>query len=484
MRSMSAFLSLLLLAGAVPAQQVATVVARVETTPVPDDGDAADDIAIWVHPTRPELSLILGTDKRGGLAVYGLGGNQRQFLADGRLNNVDLRYDFSLGGRKVALATAGRRGRNVLKVYAIEPNTRAVVDVTARDIPLNTDVYGSCMYRSPLTGEFYFFCTTENGGLVQQWRLFDTGNGVDAELVRTFDIGSQSEGCVADDAHRWLFIAQENVGIWRYGAEPGAGDGRVLVDSQANGHLDGDIEGLALYHAAGGAGYLIASSQGNDRFVVYDRQAPYAYRMTFAIGANAALGIDGVGDTDGIEVANVWLGEGFPGGVFVAQDGTNPGANQNFKLVDWRDIANAASPPLLVEPFHDEQGVRCPVATGELRFGTGVNPFSLTASGVPRIGSPWSATLHCDDVSPGLAFLFFFAEPASGRFVPAGELLVDLRSLRLLTLARPHSGDARTFHLPVPPDLLLCGLTATCQGLCIGTGEAQLSNAIDVRFGR
>jgi hypothetical protein len=258
----------------------------------------------------------------------------------------------------------------------------------------------------------------------------------------------------------------------------------VLVDSIANGHLDGDVEGLALYHAAGGRGYLIASSQGNDRFVVYDRSYPHAYRTTFAIGENAAVGIDAVGDTDGIEVANVWLGSGFPGGVFIAQDGTNPGANQNFKLVDWRDIANSVTPPLLVEPFHDEQGVRCPLATGSLRFGAGVNPFSLTASGVPRLGSPWSATLHCDDVSPGLAFLFFFSEPANGRFVPAGEVLVDLGSLRLVTLARPHAGDARSFDLVVPPDLLLCGLTATCQGLCIGTGEARLSNAIDVRFGR
>lgn len=69
-----AILGLLLLAagcaghdpeGARPVVQ-GSVTATVETDPVPHDGDAADDPAIWVHPTDPGRSVILGTDKRGG----------------------------------------------------------------------------------------------------------------------------------------------------------------------------------------------------------------------------------------------------------------------------------------------------------------------------------------------------------------------------------------------------------------------------------
>ena len=37
----------------------------VETSPVPHTGDAADDVAIWVHLTDPVLSTIIGTDKQG-----------------------------------------------------------------------------------------------------------------------------------------------------------------------------------------------------------------------------------------------------------------------------------------------------------------------------------------------------------------------------------------------------------------------------------
>jgi 3-phytase len=51
-------------------------VAGVETEPVPNMGDAADDPAIWVHPVDPALSLVLGTDKKGGLNVFDLEGNR------------------------------------------------------------------------------------------------------------------------------------------------------------------------------------------------------------------------------------------------------------------------------------------------------------------------------------------------------------------------------------------------------------------------
>jgi hypothetical protein len=76
-----------------PATEVA---ATAETDPVPHGGDA-DDPAIWLHPDDPAKSTIIGTDKLGGIAVYDLAGAQILFLADGDLNNVDLRDGFPLG---------------------------------------------------------------------------------------------------------------------------------------------------------------------------------------------------------------------------------------------------------------------------------------------------------------------------------------------------------------------------------------------------
>ncbi len=319
-----------------------------ETAPVPSSGDAADDVAIWVHPTQTSSSLVIGTDKTSGIAIHDLSGNRLQFLADGRLNNVDIRGGFPLSGGDVALVTSGERDQDRLAIYAVDPVLRSLYPVAARDIALGIEVYGCCMYQSPWTGDTYFFCTSEDG-LVQQWRLFPAAAGttVDAELVRSFDVGSTSEGCVADDENAYLFVAEEDTGIWRYGAEPGAGSTRTLVDSAGGGHIEAQVEGLTIYHASGGAGYLIASSQGNDTFVVYERSPPHGHRLTFGIAANTALGIDEVSNTDGIDVTSLGLGTAFPGGLFIAQDGSNPGANQNFKLVPWPAIAGLANPPLI-----------------------------------------------------------------------------------------------------------------------------------------
>lgn len=317
---------------------VGSVKAKTETTPVPHARDAADDVAIWVHPRRRGRSTIIGTDKKGAIAVYSLNGRLVQYRPDGEINNVDLRRGFPLGGGRVTLVTASNRSNNSIAIYRVVPRTRKLVDVRARVIGAGMRVYGVCMYRSPRPVRYFVFVTSESGE-VRQWRLFRRGRRVDARLVRTFQVGSQSEGCVADDALRRLYISEENVGIWRYGAEPGAGRGRALVDSTGGGgHLVADVEGLAIARRRGGGGFLAASSQGNDTFVLYQRRSN-AFVKTFTIVAGAR--IDGVSDTDGIEVTTARLGPLFPRGVFVAQDGNNSPHHQNFKLVPWPAVARS-----------------------------------------------------------------------------------------------------------------------------------------------
>jgi 3-phytase len=334
-------ITMLLLTGCVSAaptavhDKVTRVVASIETEPVPHDGDAADDPAIWVDPADPARSTIIGTDKLGGLAVYDLAGKQIQYLPDGNMNNVDLRAGFALGGQSVALVTAGNRSGNRIAIYQIDPATRQLVDVAARTIT-TLEVYGSCMYHNAKTGKLYYFVNSK-AGAVEQWELFDDGKGrVDGRQVRAFAVGSQTEGCVADDELGRFYIGEEAVGIWRYGAEPGDGDTRTPVDSAVQGgHLTSNVEGLALVYAADGAGYLVASSQGNSSYVLY-RRGDNAYVGSFAIGDGN--GIDAVSDTDGIDATAASLGPAFPQGLFVAQDGKNDDGNQNFKLVPWQAI--------------------------------------------------------------------------------------------------------------------------------------------------
>ncbi|EDN72102.1 Phytase [Beggiatoa sp. SS] len=196
-------------------------------------------------------------------------------------------------------------------------------------------MYGLWLYENPLTHLYYVFVNNKNGD-VEQWALFDNGKGeIDARQVREFNVGSQTEGCVADDQHGQLYIGEEDVGIWQYNAEPEGGTTRRSVDTTGkDGHLTADVEGLTIYNGGEGNGYLIASSQGNNTFTIYKRTGNNDYIGTFKIKVNDALKIDKVSDSDGIDVINVPLGEAFPYGVFIAQDGwnNNPVAPQNFKI--------------------------------------------------------------------------------------------------------------------------------------------------------
>lgn len=314
------------------------IVPVAETDPVRNGDDAADDPAIWVNPADPSASTIIGTDKDGGLGVYDLEGNELQYLPDGELNNVDLRDGFPLAGEAVTLVTAGDRGDNTIAVYKVDPATRRLQDVAARELKPSIQIYGSCMYKSPKTGAVHFIATSEAGD-VEQWELFEAGGRVDGRSVRTMRPDSdKSEGCVADDDTARLYVGEEEAGIWRYGAEPGDGEDRVKVDATGSGRLVADVEGLAIAKGADGGGYLVASSQGDSTFVLYERSGSNAFVRRFRIGPGA--GVDGVEETDGIEVTTADLGGAFGGGVFVVQDGTNPGQNQNFKLIPWASIVS------------------------------------------------------------------------------------------------------------------------------------------------
>ena len=162
----------------------------------------------------------------------------------------------------------------------------------------------------------------------------DSGETLQAKRVRSFRVGSQAEGIVADRERAKLYISEETVGIWEYGAEPGDGIERNAVARVGDHGLVADVEGLAIYYAPGGKGYLLASSQGGGTVNVYDR-ATHAYVLTIDPKAGTT---DDVAQTDGLDVTNERTSPLFPRGFLVMQDGENAG-RQNFKLFAWEDVA-------------------------------------------------------------------------------------------------------------------------------------------------
>jgi myo-inositol-hexaphosphate 3-phosphohydrolase len=315
----------------------AIVVASAQTASVARSGDAADDPAIWVHPTDAAQSRVIATNKKQGLLSYDLKGEQKQLIEAGRLNNVDVRQHLNFDGKNVDLAVATQRDENALAVFEI------AADGSMRDAGrIATDleeIYGTCLYRTP-QGELNVF-TNDKDGRFEQYRITRSDKGYAGQLVRSFRVATQPEGCVADDKNGRLFIGEEKRGIWTLPAVARANSKPQMVLPTGK-LLVADVEGLALYHGKS-ASYLIASSQGNSSYVVLDAAPPYKVRGAFRIGINPEAGIDGTSDTDGLEASSVDFGGVYERGMLVVQDGYKrlPDGTQNYKYVAWRYITRA-----------------------------------------------------------------------------------------------------------------------------------------------
>ncbi|SDC71779.1 3-phytase [Massilia sp. PDC64] len=315
---------------------------RAQTAPVARAGDAADDPAIWIHPTDPDGARILGTNKKQGLLVYDLAGRQTQLLEAGRLNNVDVRQDLTFGdGVRVDLAMATQRDENAIVLFAID--AAGTVTEAARLPTTLSDIYGACLYRTPQGG--LDAIVNDKDGRFQQYRITRTGGTFGATLARSWRLASQPEGCVADERTGLLFMGEEKRGVWVADADATTPMKPRLV-LPVGGLLHADVEGMGIYHGRRGS-WIVVSSQGNDSYVVLDATAPFALRGAFRIGIDAARGIDGTSETDGLDVTSARLGGPYGKGLLVVQDGHKrlPDGPQNFKLVAWEDVAKALGLP-------------------------------------------------------------------------------------------------------------------------------------------
>lgn len=311
----------------------ASVSARAETAAVATrNADAADDPAIWRNPTNPAASLIVGTDKRAGLYVYDLTGRQRSFVNAGRVNNVDLR-DMGAAGIIVAASDRNDPLNAKLALFRLDPVTAALTALGT--VPVGQgEAYGVCLYRQ---GSALHAFNIIKDGTIRQLAL--TLDGAPAgQIVREMKLGTQSEGCVVDERTHRLYVAEEDVGLWRFDARPDGATTPIKIAAADAYRLHMDVEGVAL--AAVGSqngGYLLVSSQGDNAYAVY-RLSDDSYVGRFRVAAGRFGSTE---ETDGIEVMAGDFGPSFPGGLFIAQDGSNAPRAQNFKLIAWSDIVDA-----------------------------------------------------------------------------------------------------------------------------------------------
>jgi 3-phytase len=321
------------------------VQSRVNTTPVLTD---ADDPAIWIHPTDPSKTLVIGTDKgsspNSGLFTWNLDGTENQHLNINRPNNVDVRYGLRLNEQTVDIAAVSLRDNQQVRIYKIDAATRGLSDITTED---NTNVlnqmfplpYGLALYKRQTDGVIFVIVSSRHSDFKNQlWqiRLEDDGNGrVKGALVREFgEFSNVVEGMVADDELGYFYAPEEKVGIHKYYADPLRGKARLTLLETSDSHL-GNYEGLALYKCSDLTGYLLVSRPSLGCIRVYRREGeqgePHQHLLVTTIrDGNAVAG-------DGLEVTNLPNGPSFPYGFLVWQ---NP-QTSSFRLYGWEDIAKS-----------------------------------------------------------------------------------------------------------------------------------------------
>ena len=313
------------------------ITAFAETPAVASAEDAADDPAIWVHPKDAEKSLILGTDKQAGLHVYDLKGASVQFLSVGRVNNVDVRTISTSRGER-HIAAASNRTANTVSLFEINADTRLLEHLG--EMPISQgEVYGYCLGLDR-DGRLMSYVTTKDGKVIVH--RIQAGD-LRGEFITSWQFDTQLEGCASDDANNIVFVGEEAFGVHAVTHANGLEVSREVIDTVENDQgLAADVEGLDLWLGQAGSGHLVVSSQGANRYVVYNRAHPYELEGVFFI-EDSESGIDGVDTTDGLAVSSASLGKALPDGLLVVQDNTNeaPDANQNFKLIDWRVVDQA-----------------------------------------------------------------------------------------------------------------------------------------------
>jgi 3-phytase len=313
---------------------------KIATQPVSRD---ADDPAVWIHPSDAERSLVLGTDKAerdGGLFVFNLDGEVVQrFEGLDRPNNVDVDYGFTLNGKTVDVAVVTERNKKRLRIYAIDRATGILTDVSGetgvfadRDekdaVPM-----GIGIYRRPSDSSFFAVVSPKGGpqdGYLGVFELVGNAGKVDLKPVGSlgrFSGEGEIEAVCVDDELGHVYFSDETTGVRKAVVDPASPAFGLELALLGTEGYHGDREGLAVYDATHGQGWLLSADQikGGSRLVVYDRVGSNTLVATLPTVAD---------DTDGIEVAARPMGPRFPEGFVVMMNSKD----RNFLLFDWRDV--------------------------------------------------------------------------------------------------------------------------------------------------
>ena len=305
----------------------------------------SDDPAIWIHPSEPGKSLIIGTDKGGdtgdgALFVFDLKGKilpDKTIRNIKRPNNVDVAYGLMLNGMATDIAVCTERNTNSIRVFKIPemvPIDNGGIPVFENDsmrLPM-----GIGLYTDSANKKIYAIVGRKSGPkdgtYLWQYLLEDNGKGtVSGKLVRKFGMYSgknEIESIAVDNELGYVYYSDEGVGIRKYYAHPDS-TSKELAIFGTTGFTD-NHEGISIYKFKNGTGYIVVSDQQANKFHIFPREGvgndPHNHPNIKTIRSSTL-------DSDGSEVTSIAL-PGFSHGLFVAMSD-----DKTFQFYRWEDLA-------------------------------------------------------------------------------------------------------------------------------------------------
>lgn len=305
-----------------------------------------DDPAIWINSTDSAQSLIIGTDKdeNGGLYVFDLQGKiipAKTIKGLKRPDNVDIEYGLSLKGNPTDIAVTTERLTHKLRIYSLpdmKPVDKGGIPVfEGETTPLFRDLMGIALYKDTATQSIYAIVGRKSGPTdgtyLWQYKLEDDGTGsVKATLVRKFGKYSgkkEIEAIAVDDELGYIYYSDEGTGVRKYYADPAKGDDELALFATKG--FSQDHEGISIYNAGHGTGYILVSDQQANQFFIYTRegsaQNPHDHQLKKVVKVAAQ-------ESDGSDVTSTSLNHQFANGIFVVMS-----TDKTFHYYRWEDIA-------------------------------------------------------------------------------------------------------------------------------------------------
>lgn len=301
----------------------------------------SDDPAIWIHPTDPSKSLIIGTDKHqdGALYAFDLKGKIVKIHKNlERPNNVDIAYGFSFNGELIDIAVVTERLEQRVRVFKlpelelIDGGDLIVFNGNTERAPM-----GIATYKRESDNLFFIFVSGKSGpeeGYLAQYLLeSNEQNNIRMKEVRQFGkySGKQEiEAIAVDDKLGFVYYSDETAGVRKYHADPDNPDADRELAFFAIEGFAADHEGISIYNKTDTTGYIVVSDQQANQFWIFPREGtpgnPHQHHTLKIIKAATVF-------SDGNEVTNIPL-PGFPKGLFVAMSD-----DKTFQYYSWDDIA-------------------------------------------------------------------------------------------------------------------------------------------------